>query len=475
MSDAKTPWGGRFERSPAAFLAEFGNSLPVDKRLWAEDIRGSIAHARMLAKAGRDHRGGRRRHRGGALGQIYREIGAGTFVWDLADEDVHMAIERVLTERIGPAGARLHTGRSRNDQVAHRHAAVRQGARAPTSVDRRARRCAGSLLRLAEEHLGVVMPGYTHLQKAQPVLLSHHLLAYVVDAHARLHPLASRARGRRRAAARQRGARRHDVPARPRVRGRAARLLGGERELDGRGHRPRLPARPHLRVRGLPDASLAPRRGAHPVVERRVRLRHDGRRVLDRLVDHAAEEEPRLRRARARQDRARLRRPAVAARDAQGAAARLQQGHAGGQGAGVRRDRHARALAARDGRHARTRCTSTPTACATAPRAASWPRPTSPTTSSARACRSARRTRSSAASCSRASATGVTLQDLTAEQFAAHAEQFGPDVLDAVDIERSWRGASPPAATGHDAVSVQLSQVRDALAADQAWLESLAE
>jgi argininosuccinate lyase len=175
MSDAKTPWGGRFEKSPAKFLAEFGNSLPVDKRMWAEDIRGSIAHARMLAKQGVITEADGDAIEAG-LSAIYREIKAGEFKWDLADEDVHMAIERVLTERIGPAGARLHTGRSRNDQVATdarlyaKHACVEL---AEAVVALRA-----TLVSLAEKHLGVVMPGYTHLQKAQPVLFSHHLLAY---------------------------------------------------------------------------------------------------------------------------------------------------------------------------------------------------------------------------------------------------------------------------------------------------------
>jgi argininosuccinate lyase len=175
MPDAKTPWGGRFEKAPAEFLAEFGNSLPVDKRLWAEDIRGSIAHARMLAKQGVISEGDADAIEAG-LSAIYNEIKDGTFEWRLADEDVHMAIERVLTERIGSAGARLHTGRSRNDQVATdfrlfaKHAAIEL---ADALVDLRR-----ILVRLAETHIGVVMPGYTHLQKAQPVLFSHHLLAY---------------------------------------------------------------------------------------------------------------------------------------------------------------------------------------------------------------------------------------------------------------------------------------------------------
>ncbi|HEY5540097.1 MAG TPA: argininosuccinate lyase [Coriobacteriia bacterium] len=175
MPDAKTPWGGRFEKTPAKFLAEFGNSLPVDRRMWAEDIRGSIAHARMLGKQGVIGQADAEAIEAG-LSAIYREIKAGTFEWNLADEDVHMAIERVLTERIGPAGARLHTGRSRNDQVATdaRLYAKRAVAELATGVLALRR----TLVSLAEEHLGVVMPGYTHLQKAQPVLFSHHLLAY---------------------------------------------------------------------------------------------------------------------------------------------------------------------------------------------------------------------------------------------------------------------------------------------------------
>ena len=175
MSDAKTPWAGRFERTPGRFLQEFGASLPVDRRMWAEDIRGSIAHARMLAKQGVITEADADAIESG-LSEIYREIKSGEFEWRVEDEDVHMAIERVLTERIGSAGARLHTGRSRNDQVATdarlfaKRAAI-DLARAVIDV----RRVLGDL---AEAHFGVVLPGYTHLQKAQPVLLSQHLLAY---------------------------------------------------------------------------------------------------------------------------------------------------------------------------------------------------------------------------------------------------------------------------------------------------------
>jgi argininosuccinate lyase len=175
MTEGKTPWGGRFEKSPGKFLTEFGASLPVDQRMWAEDIRGSIAHARMLAAQGIISESDAEAIESG-LSEIYREIKAGDFEWRIADEDVHMAIERVLTERIGPAGARLHTGRSRNDQVAtdtRMYAKKRAVDLAYRVVCLRR-----SVLARAEQQFGVVMPGYTHLQKAQPVLLSHHLLAY---------------------------------------------------------------------------------------------------------------------------------------------------------------------------------------------------------------------------------------------------------------------------------------------------------
>lgn len=175
MSDGKTPWGGRFEKRPAKFLEQFGNSLPVDKRMWAEDIRGSIAHARMLARQGVIAEADADAIETG-LSEIYREIRDGKFVWDLADEDVHMAIERVLTERIGPAGARLHTGRSRNDQVALDTRLYSK--RMALELARAIADLRTVLVEVAEREAGVVMPGYTHLQKAQPVLFSHHMLAY---------------------------------------------------------------------------------------------------------------------------------------------------------------------------------------------------------------------------------------------------------------------------------------------------------
>jgi argininosuccinate lyase len=175
MPDAKTPWGGRFTGAPGEFQQQFGASLRVDARLYAEDIAGSIAHARMLGTREIISAEDAEAIEGGLLG-ILRDIEAGTFAFDLADEDIHMAVEGELTRRIGDAGKRLHTGRSRNDQVATdtRLHAKREALRLfVVNAEVRA-----TLLRLAEGHIGVVMPGYTHLQKAQPVLFSHHLLAY---------------------------------------------------------------------------------------------------------------------------------------------------------------------------------------------------------------------------------------------------------------------------------------------------------
>ncbi|MEL7667394.1 MAG: argininosuccinate lyase [Actinomycetota bacterium] len=171
----KTPWSGRFSATPGEFQQVFGASLPVDKRLYAEDIAGSIAHARMLARQGVIAASDAEAIESGLLG-ILRDIEADAFVFDIADEDVHMAIEAELTRRIGDAGKRLHTARSRNDQVA-------------TDTRLHARRMAlelaggiselrAALITLADTHPAVVMPGYTHLQKAQPVLFAHHMLAY---------------------------------------------------------------------------------------------------------------------------------------------------------------------------------------------------------------------------------------------------------------------------------------------------------
>lgn len=168
-------WGGRFEDAPAEFTQEFGASLPVDKRMWESDIAGSKAHAKMLAKQDIISKKDAEDIRSG-LDDIARQIEDGSFDFEIEDEDIHMSIERNLTEAIGAAGGRLHTGRSRNDQVAtdtRLHSKKLARGLMHQLLDIR-----GALLEVATREFGVVMPGYTHMQKAQPVLFSHHMLAY---------------------------------------------------------------------------------------------------------------------------------------------------------------------------------------------------------------------------------------------------------------------------------------------------------
>ena len=168
-------WGGRFEKGVDAFTQEFGASLEVDKAMAAQDIAGSRAHARMLAEQGIISADDQAAIDAG-LERIAGQIADGTFVWDVNDEDVHMAVEGALTRDIGTPGARLHTGRSRNDQVATDIRLLAKDLCDHLIAGNVALRRV--LLDAAEKNLDVVMPGYTHLQHAQPVLLSHHLLAY---------------------------------------------------------------------------------------------------------------------------------------------------------------------------------------------------------------------------------------------------------------------------------------------------------
>ena len=168
-------WGGRFEKGVDAFTQEFGASLEVDKNMAQQDIRGSRAHARMLAEQGIISDDDQQAIDAG-LEDISHQIADGSFVWDVNDEDVHMAVESKLTAAIGAPGARLHTGRSRNDQVATDIRLLAKDLCAQLMEGNLALR--RTLVDVAEKNMGVVMPGYTHLQHAQPVLFSHHMLAY---------------------------------------------------------------------------------------------------------------------------------------------------------------------------------------------------------------------------------------------------------------------------------------------------------
>lgn len=168
-------WGGRFELDTDALTDQYNASISFDKRLYREDIAGSIAHAKMLAAQNIINHEDRDQIIDGLI-EIEQEITEGTFVFSLEREDIHMNIEAALTEKIGDAGSRLHTARSRNDQVATDiRLFVRQACDSAIASLRALR---SVLLELAEKEAETVMPGYTHLQRAQPILLSHHLQAY---------------------------------------------------------------------------------------------------------------------------------------------------------------------------------------------------------------------------------------------------------------------------------------------------------
>lgn len=170
------PWSGRFKDKTNRLVEDFTESISFDKRLYRHDIEGSIAHARMLAKVGlltKDEAESILR----GLEEIRHEIEEGRFPFSTSLEDIHMNIERRLVEKVGEPGEKLHTGRSRNDQIVldlRLYLREEIGEILGLIVDLKR-----TLIHLAEKNLGTVMPGYTHLQRAQPVLLSHHLLAYV--------------------------------------------------------------------------------------------------------------------------------------------------------------------------------------------------------------------------------------------------------------------------------------------------------
>ncbi|OGK78847.1 MAG: argininosuccinate lyase [Candidatus Rokubacteria bacterium GWC2_70_16] len=174
---AGKPWGGRFAQGQDPEAEAFTASLAFDRRLWPHDIEGSVAWARALARAGLISEGELTALLDG-LAAVRAELAEGRFPFRRELEDIHMNIERRLVELAGPVGGRLHTGRSRNDQIALDERLYLREVIA--RVDEGVREVQAALLDRAEEHLGAAMPGYTHLQRAQPVLLSHHLLAYVV-------------------------------------------------------------------------------------------------------------------------------------------------------------------------------------------------------------------------------------------------------------------------------------------------------
>ncbi len=174
-TETNQQWGGRFNEPTDAFVARFTASINFDQRMYRQDIQGSIAHAKMLTQAGvlnaqecADIENG--------LAEIQNDIEAGNFEWSEALEDIHMNIEAALTKKIGLTGKKLHTGRSRNDQVA---TDIRLYVRDEIDlILKEITRLQEGLLSVAEREADTIMPGFTHLQTAQPVTFGHHLLAW---------------------------------------------------------------------------------------------------------------------------------------------------------------------------------------------------------------------------------------------------------------------------------------------------------
>lgn len=168
-------WGGRFQKETNHMVDDFHSSISFDKRLFPQDIKGSMAHAKMLCRQGILSPEDERAIQEGLKG-ILSDMQAGKIDFPAESEDIHMLVEQILTQRIGDAGKRLHTGRSRNDQVAtdmHLYAMDTCGDTLALLYE-----LEETLLSLAEKHAQDVMPGYTHLQRAQPITLGHHLMAY---------------------------------------------------------------------------------------------------------------------------------------------------------------------------------------------------------------------------------------------------------------------------------------------------------
>ena len=168
-------WGGRFTKSTDGLVDDFHSSISFDQRLAEQDIAGSIAHATMLGEQGIIPLEDAEKIVEGLKG-ILADVRAGKITWMVDAEDIHMNVETILTQRIGEAGKRLHTGRSRNDQVAldvRMYAKLAAGETIAMLED-----LLDAILTIAQDNLHTIMPGYTHLQKAQPITLGHHMMAY---------------------------------------------------------------------------------------------------------------------------------------------------------------------------------------------------------------------------------------------------------------------------------------------------------
>lgn len=168
-------WGGRFNKGSSSLLEQFNASIGFDNRMYAEDIAGSIAHSKMLNKIGILTVEEQQKIENGLI-QIKDLIDNGNFEFHISDEDIHMAVEKKLIELIGSLGGKLHTGRSRNDQVA---LDIRMYLKKEIlNIKNLLKLLMEAIVEVAESNKDVIMPGYTHLQRAQPILFSHHMMAY---------------------------------------------------------------------------------------------------------------------------------------------------------------------------------------------------------------------------------------------------------------------------------------------------------
>ena len=175
MTKKNTSWGGRFTQSVSALASKFSNSIDVDSVLAEKDIIGSIAYAESLQEAGVIYKSELIKIKRG-LNQIKKEIETGKFKWNPSLEDVHMNIESALEKKIGDSAKKLHTGRSRNDQVV---TDLKLFLKDETkAIKKKIKDLQKNILNKAQKHYADLMPGFTHLQIAQPVTLGHHLLAY---------------------------------------------------------------------------------------------------------------------------------------------------------------------------------------------------------------------------------------------------------------------------------------------------------
>ncbi len=335
---------GRFDSAPDPAAFDFGVSFPFDRRLFEDDVTGSLAWAEALARAGVLDATDAKAIADGLTAIL--EQGRANPSWIAGDdEDVHSFVERQLVARVGDAGRRLHTGRSRNEQVSV-DLRLYLRRRIPL-LQQKLRATIAAFADQAEKAGDALMPSYTHMRRAMPVLVSHFLLSHAAALrrdHARLEAAREEANALTLGSGAIAGTGLRD---RHRVPRRETGLCARRAEQHGRLVRSRLRGDVSVRGGAVDGAPVAHCGRLHPDDRRGVRLLRARGFVRDGEQHDAAEEEPRSARARARQGGTRDRTPDGIPRHDEGPAHRLQQGSAGRQRAAVRRRRHARGLARR--------------------------------------------------------------------------------------------------------------------------------